>query len=69
VLAHAEIIVRAPDRDLGPDAVIVSPREPAAAPFEVGKDTISSFGAKRVEALFEKFVVVHFSAPIEESTG
>ena len=69
VLAHAEIIVRAPHRDLGPDAVIVSPREAAAAPLEVGEDAVSPLGAERVEALFEKSVVVHVSAPLEESTG
>ena len=59
MLAHAEIVVRAPYRDLGADAVIVGAREPAAAPFEIGEDAVAPLGAERVEALFEKAVVVH----------
>jgi len=37
-IRHGEIVVRAPDGDLGADAVIEGARETAAAPFEVGED-------------------------------
>jgi hypothetical protein len=33
--------------------------EPAAAPFEIGEDTIPSFGVQCVEALFEVALVIH----------
>jgi hypothetical protein len=36
VLAHAEIVVRAPDGDLGADAVMEGSREISAAPLEIG---------------------------------
>jgi hypothetical protein len=41
MLAHAEIVVRAPDRDLGTDAVVEGARKPAAAPLEIGKDAVA----------------------------
>ena len=53
VLPHAEIVVRAPHRDLGADAVIIGARKPAAAPLEIGEDAIPPLGAQRIEALFE----------------
>jgi hypothetical protein len=37
VLAHAEIVVRAPDGDLGADPVIKGARKAAAASLEIGK--------------------------------
>ena len=59
VLPHAEIVVRAPDGDLGADAVIEGARKAAAAPLEIGKDAISPLGAQRIEALFEEALVIH----------
>ena len=58
VLPHAEIIVRAPHRDLGADAVIISGRKPAAAPLEIGKHPIAPLGAQPVEALLEIALVI-----------
>jgi hypothetical protein len=59
VLPHAEIVIRAPDRDLGADAVVESVRKAAAAPFEIGEDTVSPLGAQRTEALSEEALVIH----------
>jgi len=59
VLPHAEIVVRAPHRDLGADAVIIGARKTAAAPLEIGKDAVAPLGAQRVEALFEEAFVIH----------
>jgi hypothetical protein len=53
VLAHAEIVVRAPHRDLGADAVVEGARKAPAAPLEIGKDAIPPLGVQRVEALSE----------------
>jgi hypothetical protein len=61
VLAHAEIVVRAPHRDLGADAVIIGARKAAAAPLEIGEDSVPPLGAQRVEALSEKTFVIHSS--------
>jgi hypothetical protein len=41
VLAHAEIVVRAPHGDFRADAVIVSAREMAAAALQIGKDAVA----------------------------
>jgi hypothetical protein len=59
VLSHAEIVVRAPDGDLGADPVIECPRKSAATPVEIGEDPIPSFGMQRTEALFEEAFVIH----------
>jgi hypothetical protein len=59
VLAHAEIIIRAPNGDLGADAVVEGAREAAAAPLEIGKDAISPLGAQRIKALLEVVLVIH----------
>ena len=48
VLAHAEIVVRAPDGDLGADPVIESAWKTAAAPLEIGEDAVAALGAQRV---------------------
>ena len=48
VLAHAEIVVRAPDGDLGADPVIKGARKTAAAPLEIGKDAVAPLSAQRV---------------------
>ena len=55
MLAHAEIVVGAPHRDLGADPVIEGARKPAAAPFEIGEHAVPPLGAERIEALSEKF--------------
>ena len=62
VLAHAEIVVRAPDGDLGADAMIVGARETAAAPFEIGEDPVAALGVERVYARFEEIVEIHWQA-------
>jgi hypothetical protein len=59
VLAHAEIVVGAPDGDLCPDPMIEGARKAAAAPLEIGQDAIPSLGTQRVEALFEKGLVIY----------
>jgi hypothetical protein len=59
VLPHAEIVVRAPHRDLGADAVVEGARKAAAAPLEIGKDAITPLGVQRVEALSEEALVIH----------
>src|ERR1700731_349793 len=59
VLPHAEIVVRAPHRDFGADAVIEGARETAAAPLEVGKDAIPPLGVQRTETLSEEALVIH----------
>ena len=66
VLAHPEVVVGAPHRDLGADAVIEGARKPAATPLEIGKDPVSSLGAERIEALSEKAFVVHVAAAAGE---
>jgi hypothetical protein len=59
VLAHAEIVVRTPHGDLGPDAMVKGARKLPAAPIEIGKDAVATFGAQRIEALSEEAFVVH----------
>jgi hypothetical protein len=59
VLAHPEIVVRAPDGDLGADPMIIGPRKPAATPLEIGKDAIASLAPQRAELPLEKTLVIH----------
>jgi len=59
MLAHAKIVVRAPDRDLGADPMIKGARKAAAAPLEVGKDALAILCMQLNEALFEEAFVVH----------
>ncbi|SRR5260370_134998 len=59
VLAHAEVVVRAPHGDLGADAVVEGARKAAAAPFEIGEDPVASLGMERIEARLEEIVEVH----------
>jgi hypothetical protein len=47
------------DGDLGADPVIEGARKAAAAPFEIGEDTISPFGAQRIQPLLEEALVIH----------
>ena len=59
MLAHAEIVVRAPDGDLGADPVIEGARKIAAAPLEVGEHAVPSLGAQHLQALSEEPFVIH----------
>ena len=59
MLPHAEVIVRAPHGDFGPDAVIEGPRKAAAAPFEIGEDAVAPLSAQRLEALVKEPFVIH----------
>src|SRR6516164_60552 len=59
VLPHAEIIVRAPHRDLGTDAVIKGARKAASASLEIGKDAVASLGAQRFLTLTEELFLIH----------
>jgi len=59
MLAHAEIVVRAPDGDLVADPVIEGPRKAAATPFEIGEDAVPPLGPQHIEALFEEAFVIH----------
>ena len=59
MLAHAEIVVRAPHRHLGADAVVKGARKAAAAPLEIGEGAVPPLGAQRIEALFEDALVIH----------
>jgi|SRR6516165_5026690 len=67
MLPHAEIVVRAPHGDLGADAVIEGARKPAAAPLEIGEDTVPPFGAQRREPLLEESFVIHRSPQSAEA--
>src|SRR5206468_7969724 len=59
MLPRAEVVVRAPDGDLGADPVIEGARKAAAAPLEIGEDAIPRLGAQRAEALSEEALVIH----------
>ena len=61
MLAHAEIVVGAPDHDLArparrmPDGV----RKPAGDAFEVGENPVAALVAQTVQGVGEKRVVIH----------
>jgi len=59
VLPHAEIVVRAPHRNLGADAVVIGAREPAAAPLQIGEHPVPPLGAQRIETLSEDALAIH----------
>jgi hypothetical protein len=59
MLAHAEIVVRAPDGDLGADAVIEGAWKAAAAALEIGKDAVPPLGVQDTEAPSEEPLVIH----------
>ena len=65
-LAHAEIVVRAPDGDILDRAVDVTLGlgEGPALPLEVGEYAIGPFAAQGVELVLEQCVVVHGTTPI-----
>src|SRR5207302_3961650 len=58
----SEIVVRAPDGDLGADPMIVSAREGATAPFEIGENAVAPLGVERVYPRFEEIVEIHCQA-------
>ena len=61
VLAHAEVVVRAPDGDLGGPVAdeAAGAREVAAAAGELGEDAVVALLAEGVELAAEQGVVVH----------
>ena len=59
MLAHAEVVVRAPDGDLGTDPMIEGARKTAASPLEIGEDAIPPLAAQRLDALFKEAFVIH----------
>jgi len=68
VLAHAEVVVAAPDHDLfsGTGAAGNMPQgdgKAAGAAFEVGKDAIAALGLQGVDRALEQALVVHGSPP------
>ena len=66
VLAHAEIVVRAPDDDLALDAAVVAARArkiPGAA-REIGEDAVAALGSQRTERIGETGFVVHGGAGV-----
>src|SRR6266446_1196973 len=62
VLAHPEIVVRAPHRDLGADAMIEGAWKLAATPLEMGEGAVAPFRAKLIKTLFEEGFVIHLVA-------
>src|SRR5690606_17240500 len=66
VLAHAEIVVRAPDRYFGRPvrpAMSLRPGEFTARPLTIGEDPVIAVLAKLVELLVEQGVVLHSMHP------
>jgi hypothetical protein len=62
VLAHAQIIVGAPDGDLALIVGLVAVNrggEPPGNPFDIGKHPIAFFLPKRVHGVFENSAIVH----------
>src|SRR5271165_1576006 len=61
MLAHAEIVVRAPDRhlDRAARAVPGGPREVARAALQLSKHAVAAFAAEAVQLLLEERFVVH----------
>src|SRR5438552_11390762 len=62
VLAHPEIVVRAPHRHLASDAVIERAGKRAATPLEMGEGAVVSFRAKLIKTLSEEVFVIHLVA-------
>ena len=61
VLAHAEIVVRAPHRHVADTAVreMIGCRIGSAAALEVGENPVTAFGVQRLEMLPETGLVIH----------
>src|SRR5438128_1439472 len=62
VLAHPEIVVRAPHRHLASDAVIEGAGKKAATPLEMGEGAVAPFRAKLIKTLSEEAFVIHLAA-------
>ncbi len=66
VLAHAEIIVRAPDHDVArtrravPDGTGKTSRQP----FKIGKHPVAAFVVQPFQRLIEETLVIHSSGPL-----
>ena len=70
MLAHAEIVVGAPDRDVAAAAVIERAREGAGPPLQIGEHAIAALGLERVEPVLEKtFVIHHLDRPSQSAAG
>src|ERR1043166_4798809 len=66
MLAHAEIIVRAPDHDLANTAIPLMQAGQRKAPglaFEIGKESIASFGFELSDVSAEKRIEIHAALP------
>ena len=59
MLAHAEIVVRAPHGDLAAAAMIEGAREGAGPPLQIGEYPVMALGPERIEARLEKAFVIH----------
>ncbi len=61
VLAHAEIVVGAPHRDVGPLAFahVSSMGKASGAPLQIGEDAVIAVAAKPIELPAKEMVVVH----------
>ena len=70
VLAHAKIVVRAPDGDL-PHVIPVPVRfrKGAAAAFKIGEGAVVAFGLERVELALEVASKVHRGHFLDNSVG
>src|SRR5262249_23522299 len=69
VLAHAEVVVRAPHHDVALAArrMPEGAREPAGEAFQVGEHAIAPLVPQAGEGVLEKAVVVHWASPTPPS--
>ena len=66
MLAHAKVVVGAPDRDLAPRLVIVCAWKRTAATLKIGENPVIPFGLKIFELSFEFGVEIHFGRSCHE---
>src|SRR6185437_8351424 len=59
MLAHADIVVGAPDGDLAAADMIVCARKCTGLAFKIGEHPVATFGPERVETRLEKTFVIH----------
>jgi hypothetical protein len=61
MLAHAEIVVGAPDHDiaLALRRVPHRMRKPARDALEIGKDAVAPFVMQAIEGVLEKLAIIH----------
>jgi hypothetical protein len=69
MLADAEIVVRAPDGDLGADPVIEGARKMVAAALEVGGDAVAPLGALDVRLSPADIDRISAAIPIGAAAG